>query len=279
MAIDSKYLQSVVFVSCSWRDEEPELRGTGFVVGVPADDPASIFLYVVTAAHVVRPFASTHIRLTRRDGGIDDLEVPRDTWVFHPFEDIAAAPIVLRPSEQLVSVIGTDLFNGTAETTYNPGIGDEVYFIGLLGQVPSMGTRNVPMVRSGSIGAIHQDGIPIRLPDDTVIHVHGHLIDCRSFGGFSGAPCFVHFLSRVDQTERLDLQIPVHSTLLFGMVGGHFDLQQSVTLPDQDDKLKVPASAGITVLYPSETIMGVIEDDTFVQMRRGDNEEFGAGST
>ena len=37
----------------------------------------------------------------------------------------------------------------------------------------------------------------MRLPDGTVLTMHGHLIDCRSFGGFSGSPCFVEFLSGI----------------------------------------------------------------------------------
>lgn len=273
MAIDGDYLRAVVFISCSWHGEEPELQGTGFIVGVPASDPASVFLYVVTAAHVVRPFAATFVRISRRDGTVEDMEIPHDAWVFHSFEDVAAAPIVLKPQEQHASVIETRLFKGTAETVYEPGIGDEVYFIGLLGEVPSMGAQNIPMVRSGSIGATYQDGIPMRLPDDTVIHVHGHLIDCRSFGGFSGSPCFVRFLSRVDRTENLGLAVPIYSTLLLGMVGGHFDLAQSVQMPDQENKLKVPVSAGIAVLYPAETILEVIDDESFIEMRQKDNEE------
>jgi hypothetical protein len=82
-------------------------------------------------------------------------------------------------------------FVGSQERRFTPGPGDDVYFAGLLGAVPSMGERGVPMTRGGMIGALYQDGVPIRLPDDTVIHVQGHLIDCRSFGGFSGSPCFV----------------------------------------------------------------------------------------
>jgi hypothetical protein len=129
-------------------------------------------------------------------------------------------------------------------------------------------------VRSGSIGALYQDGIPIRLPDDTVIHASGHLIDCRSFGGFSGSPCFVRFLSGQGQTERMGLRYPIQSTLLLGMVAGHFDRTASVALPEGEDRLKVPVAAGIAVLSTAETIIETLNEEELVTEREADNEDY-----
>jgi len=130
-----------------------------------------------------------------------------------------------------------------------------------------MGAQNIPMVRTGSIGAQYQDGIPMRLSNNTLIRVRGHLIDCRSFGGFSGSPCFVRYISGGGKTDGLEIPYPIESTLLLGMVGGHFDLKTSVTLPDQEDKLNVPVAAGVAVIYPAETIKEVLDDDAFVAER------------
>jgi hypothetical protein len=99
----------------------------------------------------------------------------------------------------------------------------------------------------------------MRLPDSTVIYVRGHLIDCRSFGGFSGSPCFVRFISASGKTERLGLTYPIESTLLLGMIGGHFDLASAVELPDQEESISVPVAAGIGVVYPADVITETLD--------------------
>jgi hypothetical protein len=159
-------------------------------------------------------------------------------------------------------------FVGTAtDLEWAPGPGADVYFAGLLGQVPSMGEENIPMVRTGSVGALYQKGIPMRLPGNTVIKVRGHLIDCQSFGGFSGSPCFVRYLSGTGETESMGLKYAIQSTLLLGMIGGHFDLKASVTLPDQENELDIPVAAGVAVIYPAETIREVLDLESFVAER------------
>ncbi len=121
------------------------------------------------------------------------------------------------------------------------------------------------MTRTGTIGALHQDEIPVKQGDGTVVKVHGHLIDCRSFGGFSGSPCFVRFLRGILTTPRLGLKTPKDSTLLLGLVSGHFDLAASVALPDPADEIRVPVAAGIAVVLPSETILELLESDELQQ--------------
>lgn len=275
MALGIQYTKSVVFIT-GVRDPDsaalPDLRGTGFIVGAPTTDPVFGFLYVATAAHVVRQLSSTFVRLTTKSGEIEDVPVDRQSWVFHPSEDIAVTPLSAQPQFD-ISPVPTQRFVGSAELDYEPLAGDDVYFAGLLSQVPAMGERNVPMVRKGSVGALYQDGVPVRLGDDTVIHVRAHLIDCRSYGGFSGSPCFVRFVSGVAKTPRLGLRYPTESTLLLGMVAGHFDLDASVELPDQEDKIKVPVAAGVAVLQPAEMIIETLEDEDLAAIRDAENEK------
>jgi hypothetical protein len=269
MALGAKYYKSAVFITGTRETGQPAdkatLRGTGFAVAVPAADPKFGFFYIVTAAHVVRPLGSTFVKLTKQDKSIVDVSISE--WTFHPTEDIAVAEFPDPVTDYYFSFVSVDDFLGAGELEWKPGPGSEVYFAGLLGQVPSMGTGNVPMVRSGTIGALDQSGIPMRLPDDTVIKVNGHLIDCRSFGGFSGSPCFVRFISATGKTEKMGLQYPIESTLLLGMVGGHFDLRASVTMPDQESGIKVPVAAGVAVIYPAEMIKETLEQEPFVAER------------
>jgi hypothetical protein len=271
VALGESYVKSVAFIGGT-RIGSPaisELQGTAFIVAVPSAVPDAAHYYVVTAAHVVRPCSSTFIRFVAPDGSIDDL--PVHEWVYHATEDVAVTPLALeKPYDVFSGPI--DRFVGAAEVERPPEPGDNVFFVGLVGQVPSMGDRNVPMVRGGVIGALYQDGIPMGLPDGNVIHVHGHLIDCRSFGGFSGSPCFVRYISGQGKTERLGLTYPVESTLLLGMIGGHFDLKSSVALPDQEAKVKVPAAAGIAVVYTAETIRELLDEEELMTARIEDDE-------
>jgi hypothetical protein len=276
VALGDRYLHAVVFITGAWSDGNTTrsgLRGTGFVIGLPAADPNAVFLYVVTAAHVVRPCHTTAVRITKQDGSVEDRPVKR--WAYHASEDVAVTPFHDPTGQFAHSFVETGQFVGQATVERPPAPGDDVYFAGLLGMVPSMGAGNVPMLRAGAIGALGQIGIPMRLPDNTVIHVAGHLIDCRSFGGFSGSPCFVRYVSGTGTTPRIGLPYPVESTLLLGMVAGHFDLKASVELPDQEDRLKIPVAAGIAVLSTSETIMETLEEDeALVTERNNENENY-----
>jgi hypothetical protein len=55
-------------------------------------------------------------------------------------------------------------------------------------------------------------------------------------------------------------------TLLLGMVGGHFDHHATVDI--EGAEYSIPSSAGIAVVYPSEVIRELLEDDEVVDYRR-----------
>ena len=268
MALGERYSKTVVFIS-GRLDEgtRSSFRGTGFLVGLRFEaDQDQGHVYVATAAHVVRPLVESSVRLSLKAGGTVDHQI--DEWSFHPTDDIAVARMP-QPYEtyDFLAVEDKDFVGAPAERQWEPQPGADVYFAGLLAQVPAMGERNLPMVRTGSIGALYQDDIPMRLGGNTVIRVRGHLIDCQSFGGFSGSPCFVRFISAQGETENLGLRYPIQSTLLLGMMGGHFDLKASVTLPDQENKLDIPVAAGVGVLYPAETIREMLDEEPFAGER------------
>jgi hypothetical protein len=252
MALGKAYTKPVVFISGSPLSEseaEPSLRGTGFLVGFRSEvNPDQGWVYIVTAAHVVRPLIAALVRMSKPDGSVADHAIQE--WFFHPTEDIAVARLSPPYSDyEFYAGEGKDLV-GMAEPQNPPQPGADVYIAGLLRVVPAMGAQNIPMVRTGSIGALYQDNIPMRLPDETFLKVHRHLIDCQSFGGFSGSPCFVRYLSGSEEFGNMKLRVPVESTLLLGMVGGHFDLQASVGLPEGAGNLKIPVAAGVAVVFP-----------------------------
>lgn len=274
MALGEFYSKSVVLISGAFDigvgPEDAPLRGTGFLATIPSVDAHLGFTYIVTAAHVVRPLSSTFIKLLRRDGTVADLPVPR--WVFHATEDIAIGAFQKDDLDYDHYYVAVKDFVGADAGKGEPSPGDDVFFAGLLAQVPSMGAKNIPMVRKGSIGALDQDGIPMRMPGDTFIRTHGHLIDCQSFGGFSGSPCFVRYVSGIEKTPNMGLTTEIRSTLLLGMVGGHFDQRFSVALPDQEGKVDIPIASGVAVVYPAEAIRETLDIDVLAAERAEFNE-------
>ena len=268
--VSEMYSSAVVFITTPMVEAGSDTTpiGTGFVVAMPVEVKGEIgaFLYVVTAAHVVRSFNTTCIKIRRTDGSITDLPVKR--WAYHSYMDIAATPLGDGTGQFIRRCIPIEQFVGIAQPDIRPAVGDEVFFVGLLGQVDEMASSLKPMARGGIIGALYEERVPIRLPDDTLIHEPGHLIDCQSFGGFSGAPCFVRFVSATGETPNYGLRYPVQSTLLLGMVGGHFDRQTSVTLPEGAGSINVPVAAGVGVVYHAEAIRETLEEDELAQARK-----------
>jgi hypothetical protein len=64
MALPTSQRRSVVFVGGTASDGTRRLRGTGFLVGVPAGQGDAVHLYLVTASHVV-PHTPSFMRLRR----------------------------------------------------------------------------------------------------------------------------------------------------------------------------------------------------------------------
>jgi hypothetical protein len=92
VAFSSIWQKTVVFIGDNLdagTGEAGPLRGTGFITDVRSADPEKTFLYVVTAAHVVRPLATRFIRMSRPDGTVYDLDIPAGNWEFHLTEDVA----------------------------------------------------------------------------------------------------------------------------------------------------------------------------------------------
>lgn len=255
MALGESFVKTVVFVGTG--APERRLLGTGFIAAVPAGDTEADgdHPFVVTASHVVRSSTATFVTVRSHGGEIVDL-TPRN-WVFHPKEDVAVANIDVDPAQYDIVAVPEKMFVDKSE--HKPVLGEDLYFVGLLGQIETMGQANTPMVRTGTLGALYQQDVPMIEPPNTQRALQGHLIDCRSFGGFSGSPCFMHLMRSTGETKNFGLRYPETYSVLLGMVGGHFDHRTSVLLPDASGKLSIPTSAGVGVVYPAEIIRETLE--------------------
>jgi len=247
------------------------------MVGVPVEgDDTKIHLQLVTASHVVPHDKPTFMRLRRllsdppageplneRLFEEEVVDVELGTWHRHPIADLATTLIVEADPRWAIGVVPWASFVG--RSPHEPELGEDVVFAGLLAQVDSMAERHVPMLRGGMIGALYQHKIPMVEPGGTRRLLDGHLIDCRSFGGFSGAPCFVSMIRTSAPGSSLHVLNPTPFWQLLGVVGGHFDHRSSIEI--QGDSLSVPTSAGVAVVYPSELLTELLEDEALIAER------------
>jgi hypothetical protein len=273
--LNDEYPLAVTFITspASQGDGSSALEpiGTGFVVNLRSRIEGLTFEYVVTAAHVVEGRNETYARIRTRDGGSKDLRV--HDWLHHPKADVAVAPF--RPGGHtdlhLLHVPGAGLSWYTSPR-WVPVLGDRVYFIGLLAlpAARSMVERNVPMVRSGTIGAMYQADVPVEWPDKSIRKFEAHLIDCRSYGGFSGSPCF---FQRDDQVTAVKEGAAVYGpiTFLFGLVSGHFDQYASPKVRGdiaEVGSISVPVNTGVGVVTPVERIVEVLRMEELSDERK-----------
>lgn len=255
--------------------------GTAFFVAVPVSDRSRVS-YLVTAAHVVRTEPQAWVRLSLADGGVEDF--PVHEWVFHPTEDVAATPFD-KPGDanlQWTEFHPSNFADVWWTKKRHPGLGDRVYYMGLLSDVEAMGDRNIPMVRSGTIGALFQERIPLRLSPIDLRYVTAHLIDCYSFAGFSGSPCLVQYEeSLVNPKPGVALTIR-DTTLLLGMIAAHFDSYRTAKVTgDFQGEVNSPINAGVAVVTPVEIIRQTLEMEELVEDRErraaeADEQEAGA---
>jgi hypothetical protein len=232
--------------------------GTAFFVTVRGPAPNYGFGYVVTAAHVVRSSPQSFVRMSLIHGSTED--IPIAEWTFHDDSetDVALAPIFLDQARYRFTAIAIE--SDVVESRPKPRLGETVYFIGLLSNIKSMHSENVPMVRSGTLGRLFQEDVKIKWPDQSIHTMTAHLIDCRSHQGFSGSPCYI----QLEPRGRLDVA-PTQDTFLLGLISGHLDelgVDQSIR------------NSGVGIVTPVEDIWHVLLQDEHVQQRRTQSDQY-----
>jgi hypothetical protein len=258
--------KSVVFVIADVENEAGDLErkpiGTGFFVSTE-DGNGTGYTYVVSAAHVVMPSVNTWIRMRDALNG-RVLTIPIFGWLPHESEDVAVAFIPLGPA-------GTPAHyafrrhDAVALEEPEFRLGADVFFAGLLAGVSEMEQTCIPMVRSGTVAAIGQAGIP--LLDGR--HVTGHLIDCRSFAGFSGSPCLLHWDVWSTQPTRQGLGTSrTMNARLMGILLAHFDEieRERRQLEAKDSVFRI--NIGVGIVLPVERIWEVIDSEEVIEQRR-----------
>lgn len=252
MPLDESYRRGVVFIiGDGWdyiaKKAERKPVGTGFLILVPDESNTDkLHAYVVTAAHVVRKRNAIEVRVRTESQTV--IDIPVSEWAFHDTDDVAVAEIQFDPAAN-VEYRAVMLDDALDRQSLLPRPGERVYFLGLLDGVPEMGKEMIPMVRSGTLAAYNQPGIPLEKSKTTT----AHLIDCRSFRGFSGSPCFVQFDVWVKETSSGTIAAR-QDTRLMGVLTGHYD-----DIERQKGQPTLELHIGVGVVVPIERVRDVVE--------------------
>jgi trypsin-like peptidase len=259
MALDLRTLSSVVRVASAGT-----LLGSGSVVSVPTEtEGAWSWPYVVTAHHVIENQVAVEIVVPDplRYGHLMPA-LPVDGWRQPlPGVDLAVAPL---PIERLPRFQATPLDDFVPEGMMPP-LGGEILYLGVFAPL------EVPMVRAGTLGAV---GVHIAKPSYSYA---AHLIDCRSYGGFSGSPCLstMHYaiLNDDPQDPMPDDEMPTRadgSKLQLGRIGvvnrfaGIFTAHYS----DESTAEGVVSRYGVGVMLPCDYVREALMTDDAKQERQ-----------
>ena len=275
MPLKDTYPYGVLFVGRWIAPSIPDsVDGTAFLVGIPYERGQGGHPYVVTARHVVDGVRNTFVRVDMQpEGAIEDVSI--DRWYFNPDgHDVAVAPLNL-PDRHNMTATGIDEFIDSPEIDnddwYAKGanieLGSAVYFIGLFLGIDAMGEGNIPMVRSGTLGRLWQERCPVKYHESQpTTYITAHLIDCRSFGGFSGSPCYL-YQSRAGVIDGQSIGTKERITLL-GLIGGHYDDWAEVHHPTGKSDLRSEVNTGVGYVIPVEYIRDTLMQKELVVMRK-----------
>jgi hypothetical protein len=244
MAIDLRSLQSAVRITGAG-----DLLGTGFLVKIPAGEllPGKWISYLVTAHHVIAN--QIEIAAEVPDAlSIGTLYPPKQVVDWRqplPGVDLAVAPFPM-PLDMRFQANRLEWFLPPDEL---PPLGAMIFYIGMFAP------KNIPMARSGTVGAVM---VPMEIDG---YRYDAHLVDCRSYGGFSGSPCFVETpYTRIDARIKVkdvpETLAPLASvTQLCGMFTAHYSDEKA---PDAEGAV---SRYGVGVMLRSDQIREALMTD------------------
>lgn len=245
--------------------------GTGFVVTVPSETLANVsYAYVVTAHHVLDDQTFTRVQVQASNPFVPGELYPP----FHlsdwrqPLEgvDLTLCPLRQDDDEGGDQIIhGVSLTDDALPPDRVPSLGATILYIGYLAPLDRM------MVRSGTVGAHELKGVKHWGHE---YDYECHLVDCRSYDGFSGSPCFFKqshpVLREQDKREiygwpKRGYNIPVGSTAHVSVLCGMFTEHLDDKWPNSD---RVVSRYGVGVMLPSREIWRALMTDKMKNERR-----------
>ena len=249
MVIDNQLLKFVVFMGV----HDPEtgqsaICGSGFVYGHDCGNGNAEPCYVVTAKHVIeniRKKGANHIwyRVNTKDGESRWISTPWSSWQFSTDQTVDAAVTIARFSDDMDLSVCPDSWSLPKAKPQGESLllGDEVFVTGYFSKHCG-NDRNVPIVRIGNLACTTVEEIRTKAFGTT----KGYLIECRSIGGLSGSPVFLHQGGKFIGNSITTGGHP----LLIGLIHGHFDDELGADVADDAVSDGKKVNTGIAVVTP-----------------------------
>jgi hypothetical protein len=258
---------------------EKGIIGTGFVVTVEGDDPDAPHRYLITADHVI---ATQHrpveVKTASPNTGELGASVPVADWSAPlPDVDLAVAPFNEMTQGVTISLERQVIKDRDVLRKQEIFPGSPIHYIGVFTPVGRV------MARSGTIGALDVRGL--EQTDDVTGKEYdypAHLLDCRSYTGFSGSPCFVELSYAELKPTAPPLPLPAnvealadlqHASLLCGML--------TMYVRDElEAKRREPASRyGVAMMLRSDEIWEALMTDELRKKRKERDDERAAAKS
>jgi hypothetical protein len=200
------------------------------------------------------------------------METHIQSWVFHPEDesvDVAVTRISLPPDADHMAFPIQGIADQDFIAKNDIGIGDEVFFPGLF--APHKGeTKNIPIVRIGTIAAMAEEPVSCMLPDKKAIAMDAFLVECRSIGGLSGSPVFVTpGLVRFMEGKIRATSNPHRAFRVLGLMHGHFKLDPLSRIIGDDPITRERLNMGIAVVQSGNKILEVL-NQPFIQRKEAE---------
>jgi hypothetical protein len=233
--------------------------------------PGKVHVYAVTNWHVAVREGFSVIRLMRRDGTPDILDLDPSDWEFDPAgHDIAVCYLVNVTGEtHRVSFASTTKHFLIDQPIVPPlGVGEDVFMIGRF--VDHDGSdMNRPTVRFGNISML---AAPLQQPNGNTKR-DTYCLDMHSRSGYSGSPVFVY------RTPDFDLSSnPKSNDKMLALLGIHWaqfrepwELIRKTDKPSEavgPDTEHVIGLSGMTCVAPASYILSLLDRPDMKQKRQ-----------
>lgn len=277
MLVPEDVKKCVTFVCYKDKSGKEKLAGTALLLLVHSEiDKSYGWGYIVTAKHVIAGIKmetgdnKVYLRLNVRNGKAQLFPIDLKEWIYHddPSVDVAISPQTL--NHKIIDCAYWSIDNNATPEWIKEqevGIGDEIFVTGLF--VNHVGrNNNLPILRTGNIAMMADKNELVRGKLGMPTDMEAYLIECRSIGGLSGSPVFVHLspFRRKDKTAK-----PLTDTFrLLGIIHGHWDTEQH-----NEDKLKEDIASfsreainqGIAIVTPVTKIIDLLTSDEVKAIR------------
>jgi Trypsin-like peptidase domain len=270
--IPDRILDSVVYLFPdveSARKGDKECGGTGFIVGAPlSNHPNATHIYVISNYHVVKGKGeSPFVRVNKKDGGVDVLEIDALDWEHIPNGgDVVVAEVCLDQSIHKFSWIPEELFciPGEDEDSASIGLGDDVFMAGRF-VTHDGGLTNVPAVRFGNI-SMQPTSIPGPNSDPSVSY---YCLDMHSRTGFSGSPVFAFRTIGADLEKAISNPFVHNTNPILKLIGIHCSqFQEEIAAKDAaPGEPLFLGNSGMTKALPAQRILDVLNLPKFAENR------------